>query len=71
MPTIDDITKVLSDMDENTYSEAVRIIYYLASSSNTPKNERMKRQRQFVDETAGKIQVDEDAIMELRMRSMI
>ncbi len=71
MPTIEDVTKVLSDMDENTYSEAVRIIYYLASSSNTSKNERMKRQRQFVDETAGKIQVDEDAVMQLRLRNLI
>ena len=52
MPTIEDVTKILSEMDENSYYAAVRFIY-------------------FVEETAGKIEVDENAVNNLRMGCMI
>ncbi len=71
MPTIEDVTKILSEMDENSYYAAVRFIYYLASDSYKNQNERMIKQKRFVEETAGKIEVDENAVNNLRMGCMI
>ena len=71
MPTIEDVTKILSAMDEESYRAAVKFIYYLADDQKKKENDSLKQQQCFVNETAGKISVDEDAINELRMRSMI
>ena len=77
MPTVEDITKILTDMDPDKYYAAVSYIYYLAKipESSTEavdsKEEQRCRQIKFVERTAGKIQVDEKAIEELRMGSMI
>lgn len=37
----------------------------------TVSDDPMKMQRDFVNETAGKIEIDEDAVNDLRTRSMI
>lgn len=71
MPTIEDITKILSTMDADSYRAAVKFIYYLADDQKKKENDALKLQQRFVDETAGKVSVDMDAINELRMRSMI
>lgn len=71
MPTIEDITKILSTMDADSYRAAVKYIYYLADDQKKKENDALKLQQRFVDETAGKVSVDMDAINELRMRSMI
>ena len=71
MPTIEDVTKLLSTMDEESYRAAVKFIYYLADDQKKKENASLKKQQCCGDETAGKICVDEDAINELRMRSMI
>ena len=50
-------------------------IYYLADiptkSVDDRKEDRRGKQIEFVKRTAGKIEVDENAVEELRMRSMI
>lgn len=71
MPTIEDITKILSTMDADSYRAAVKYIYYLADDQKKKENDALKLQQRFVEETAGKVSVDMDAINELRMRSMI
>lgn len=82
MPTVEDVSRVLTDMTPEKYIAAVSYIYYLAEkplsptadssvTNNTTKELQRKRQIEFVKRTAGKIQVDEEAIEELRMRSMI
>ena len=71
MPTIDDVTKVLNTMDAETYSAAVKYIFFLADSQEKKSQNRMENQRKFIEETAGKITVDEEAITKLRMGSMI
>lgn len=71
MPTIEDVTKILSTMDEDSYRAAVKFIYYLADDQKKKEKDALQQQQRFVNETAGKITVDEEAINELRMRSMI
>ncbi len=77
MPTVEDVSRILTNMDYDKYNAAVRYIYYLAdlpanSVSFENKNEtKRSRQVEFVKRTAGKLKVDEQAIEELRMRSMI
>ena len=70
MPTIDEVTKILSNMDKDTYGAAVRFIYYLASTSQRD-NSYIENQKKFISESAGKILIDEEAITNLRMGSMI
>ena len=71
MPTIEDVTKILLTMDEDSYKAAVKFIYYLFDDQKRKESDNLKLQQQFVQETAGKFSVDEDAINELRMGSMI
>lgn len=77
MPTVDDVSRILTNMDPDKYSAAVSYIYYLAdipisaASGRVTKNEQRERQKRFAEKTAGKINVDERAIEDLRMRSMI
>lgn len=70
MPTIDEVTRMLSTMDKDAYGAAVKFIYYLAENSQNRKSDR-ENQIKFINETAGKIMVDEAAINDLRMGSMI
>lgn len=70
MPTLEEVTNVLSSMDKEKYSAAVSFIYYLVSNSQSGDSTKVNQQR-FIDETAGKISVDEAAINSLRMGSMI
>lgn len=70
MPTIDEVTKVLSQMDKDTYGVAVKFIYYLAENSQNADSD-LEKQKRFINDTAGKISVDETAINDLRMGSMI
>ena len=39
MPTIEDITKILSTMDADSYRAAVKFIYYLADDQKKKENE--------------------------------
>lgn len=77
MPTVDDVSRILTNMDPDKYSAAVSYIYYLADipisavSGRVTKNDQRERQKRFAEKTAGKINVDERAIEDLRMRSMI
>ena len=77
MPTVEDISKILTNMDSERYKAAVSYIYYLAEipvSTVIPaqkENSRRDRQIEFVKRTAGKTKVDAKAIEEIRMRSMI
>ena len=70
MPTIEEVTNVLSSMDKEKYSAAVSYIYYLVANTQTGDSTKVNQQR-FISETAGKILVDEAAINNLRMGSMI
>ena len=77
MPTVEDISRILTNMDRDRYKAAVSYIYYLAEipasavTSECEEHTQRSRQIEFVKKTAGKISVDEDAITELRMGSMI
>ncbi len=77
MPTVDDVSRILTNMDPDKYCAAVSYIYYLAdipisaAPSRIVKNDLRDRQIRFAEKTAGKINVDERAIEDLRMRSMI
>ena len=71
MPTIEDLTKILSEMDQDSYRAAVKFIYFLMDDQQNKEKELLKKQKTFIEETAGKITVDEVAINELRMGSMI
>jgi hypothetical protein len=76
MPTIEDVSKVLTGMTSDKYLAAVSYIYYLANMPlqlvpEKAKETQRKKQIEFVKRTAGKIEVDEKSIEELRMRSMI
>ena len=77
MPTIEDVSKILTNMDNDKYKAAVSYIYYLANipvstmSAENEKETQRSKQIEFVNRTAGKIRVDEKAIEDLRMRSMI
>ena len=71
MPTIEDLTKILSEMDQDSYRAAVKFIYFLMDDQQNKEKELLKNQKAFIEETAGKITVDEVAINELRMESMI
>ena len=70
-PDIEAITRILSNMDSETYGAAVRFIYFLDSESQKKDKNNKNLQEKFIMETSGKISVDEDAVMDLRMRSMI
>ncbi len=70
MPTIEEVIKVLSNMGKEKYSAAVNFIYYLVTNSQDRDLSKVDQQR-FLNETAGKISVDEMAISNLRMGSMI
>lgn len=78
-PTLEDVKefqKTLLQMDKKTFDLYKQLAYVLITKmpqTNEQDNEQqvMDKQRQFIKETAGKIQVDEDAINDLRMRSMI
>ena len=71
MPSIDDVAKVLSDMDTETYRAAVHFIFYLKNESEKKELQNKKNQMEFLRDTSGKIMVDEKAVIDLRMRSMI
>ena len=71
MPTIEDVTRVLEKMDSETYGAAVRFIYYLDEESKKREEKSLECQRDFIRETSGKIIIDEDAVNDLRMGSMI
>ena len=71
MPSIDDVAKVLSEMDSETYNAAVHYIFYLKNESEKKESENIKSQLEFLRETSGKISIDENAVNDLRMRSMI
>ncbi len=76
MPTVEDVSKILNGMTADKYIAAVSYIYYLANLplhdvSQENKDNQRKKQIEFVKRTAGKIVVDEAAIEELRLRSMI
>ena len=65
MPTIEDLTKILSEMDQGSYRAAVKFIYFLMDDQQNKEKELLKNQKAFIEETAGKITVDEVAINEL------
>lgn len=65
MPTIEDLTKILSEMDQDSYRAAVKFIYFLMDDQQNKEKELLKNQKAFIEETAGKITVDEVAINEL------
>jgi hypothetical protein len=69
MPTVDELTKILLKMDPDSYSAAV--IYFLMEDQKVKEDDLMNRQKAFIKETTGKISIDEDAVNELRMGSMI
>lgn len=78
-PTLEDVKefqKTFLQMDKKTFDLYKQLAYVLITKmpqTNEQDNEQqvMDKQRQFIKETAGKIQVDENAINDLRMRSMI
>ncbi|MGN0363428.1 MAG: hypothetical protein ACI4ET_11375 [Bilifractor sp.] len=69
--------KIVIDNDISAYNGNTVIITILngkSLSKYVDQNEEsvaMDRQRAFIEQTAGKVHVDENAINELRMRSMI
>lgn len=65
MPTIEDLIKILSEMDQDSYRAAVKFIYFLMDDQQNKEKELLKNQKAFIEETAGKITVDEVAINEL------
>lgn len=71
MPTIEDITKILQSMDSESYNAAVRFIYYLEDENKRKLKEDINNQEKFINETAGKVNLDFDSVVDLRMRSMI
>ncbi|MDO4808548.1 MAG: hypothetical protein Q4A04_01080 [Eubacteriales bacterium] len=71
MPSIDDVAKVLSEMDSETYNAAVHFIFYLKNEREKKESENIRSQLEFLRETSGKISIDENAVNDLRMRSMI
>lgn len=71
MPTIEELTNILSKMDSDSYSAAAKFIYFLLDDQKNKEENMLMKQQAFIEETAGKISVDEDAINELRMGSMI
>lgn len=71
MPTIEEVTNVLSRMDSETYSAAVQFIFYLDSEKGRRELLDRSSQDKFIQETSGKILVDEEAVTELRMGCMI
>lgn len=71
MPTVDELTKILLKMDSDSYSAAVKFIYFLIEDQKVKEDDLMNRQKAFIKETTGKISIDEDAVNELRMGSMI
>ena len=71
MPTVDELTKILLKMDPDSYSAAVKFIYFLMEDRKVKEDDLMNRQKAFIKETIGKISIDEDAVNELRMGSMI
>ena len=71
MPTIEDLTKNLSNMDQDSYSAAVKFIYFLMEDQKVKEDDTLKKQKAFVSETAGKISVDEEAVNDLRMGCII
>lgn len=78
-PTVEEVNefqKTLLKMDRETFDLYKQLAYVIItrmpqSTSKDSDSQTMDKQRQFIKETAGKIQVDEDAINDLRMRSMI
>lgn len=70
MPSIEDVTKVLSNMDKETYIAAVKYIYYLAQSEGD-NGVVMSQQQQFLEDTLGKVEIDENAVNNLRTGCMI
>lgn len=54
-------------MDEEFYSAAVKFICYLVDNQKNKENDILSKQCQFIEETAGKISIDEDAINNLRL----
>ena len=71
MPTVDELTKSLLKMDPDSYSAVVKSIYFLMEDQKVKEDDLMNRQKAFIKETIGKISIDEDAVNELRMGSMI
>ena len=52
-------------MDQDSYRAAVKFIYFLMDDQQNKEKELLKNQKAFIEETAGKITVDEVAINEL------
>lgn len=71
MLTADELTKILLKMDSDSYSAAMKFIYFLMEDQKVKEDDLMNRQKAFIKETAEKISIDEDAVNELRMGSMI
>ena len=71
MPTITEITKLLSEMNEDNYLSAVKYIYFLMADQKKSDDDKMMSQKKFLEETKGIIDIDENAVKELRMGCMI
>lgn len=78
-PSKEEVTEfqqTLLKMNRKTFDLYKQIAEILTASLAGPANyddssKVMEKQKQFVRQTAGKIRIDEDAINELRTRSMI
>lgn len=70
MPTADEIMKILTSLPAEKYRAAVAYISFLAGSDDSV-SVRRRKQIEFVLRTAGRIDVDEEAVMNLRMSSII
>lgn len=78
-PTKEEVRELqdaLLKMNKETFDLYKKLAYVLITKTpdikeNDDDSEAIKKQRQFVQQTAGKIRVDEDAIDDLRRRSMI
>ena len=62
MPTIEDLTKILSEMDQDSYRAAVKFIYFLMDDQQNKEKELLKNQKAFIEGTGVKSTVDEVAI---------
>ena len=80
VPTMDDVKEfqnTLLKLDKKTFDLYKQLAYVIINTSasvkvsSTDDNSVMEKQREFIRQTAGKIQVDEDAIDDLRVRSVI
>lgn len=75
-PTMDDVLelqKTLQKMDKKTFDVYKQLAFILTANKSAASDDSdvITKQKQFIQETAGKLEVDEDAINDLRMRSTI